>query len=337
MVIDSVFKSMTDPTRRKILQLLLQNELGVSELVDVLGAPQSTVSRHLKTLRGAGLVDARQVGTSATYFPKRGQNGDNQNLPGQNSHGQDLRGRVLDWSASQEMPAPLKSRLDSVLRKRRTESDAFFSEVAHRWDAMRNECFGSSFHLEAITALLPREWKVIDVGCGTGYLLPLLAERFAEVIAVDPVDEMLDVCRQRVSDQRSDHVSFRKGSATRLPIEDGSVDLCIASLVLHHEPLPQEAMKEFHRVLRPGGQVLIIEQKTHTLTEFHAMMQDRWWGFEPDTLSSQLAQVGLTECRVHELRTAGPAKASDTPELFAVTGRKVMDEQMDSPDTAAEN
>ena len=165
MVTDGIFKSMTDPIRRRILQVLLQNELGVSELVSVLGAPQSTVSRHLKTLREAGLVDARQSGTSATYFPVRNQNGPDR----------DLRDRVLDWSATQELPAPLRSRLDDVLRSRQTDSDEFFSQVAHRWDAMRTDCFGGAFHLDALTALL----RVLDLGIDARK--PLTSKQIAEI------------------------------------------------------------------------------------------------------------------------------------------------------------
>jgi ArsR family transcriptional regulator len=314
MVTDGIFKSMTDPIRRRILQVLLQNELGVSELVNVLGAPQSTVSRHLKTLRDAGLVDARQSGTSATYFPLRGQNGPDH----------DLRDRVLDWSAAQHMPTALKSRLDAVLRCRQSDSNAFFSQVAHRWDAMRTDCFGSAFHLDALTALLPADWTVVDVGCGTGYLLPLLAQRFAKVIAVDPVDEMLEVSRERLRGESTKHVTFRKGSATHLHIEDNAADLCIASLVLHHEPMPPDALAEFCRILKPGGRVLIIEQEAHSLTDFHEMMQDRWWGFDRSELCSQLADTGFEQCETHDLQSVAPAKAStiDAPGLFALTGRK---------------
>ncbi len=320
MVTDGIFKSMTDPTRRRILQVLLQNELGVSELVNVLDAPQSTVSRHLKSLREAGLVDARQSGTSATYYPIRSQNGSN----GNNGTDHDLRVRVLDWSAAQELPSSLKSRLDDVLRSRQTDSDAFFSQVAHRWDAMRTDCFGTSFHLDALTALLPSDWTVVDVGCGTGYLLPLLSRRFANVIAVDPVDEMLDVSRARLKDESASKVTFRKGAASNLPIDDDACDLCIASLVLHHEPVPPDALEEFCRILKPGGQVLIIEQEAHTLTAFHDMMQDRWWGFDRSELSSQLNKSGFEDCQTHDLHSVAPAKAPsiDAPGLFALTGRK---------------
>lgn len=314
MVTDVIFKSMTDPIRRRILQVLLQNELGVSELVNVLEAPQSTVSRHLKTLREAGLVDARQSGTSATYFTLRSQNGPDH----------DLRDRVLDWSASQELPTTLKSRLDAVLQSRQTDSDAFFSQVAHRWDAMRSDCFGNAFHLDALTALLPSDWTVVDVGCGTGYLLPLLAQRFAKVIAVDPVDEMLDVSRERLSDESAKHVTYRKGSATDLHIDDNQADLCIASLVLHHEPSPPDALTEFCRILKSGGRVLIIEQDAHSLTDFHEMMQDRWWGFDRNELCAQLTSAGFEKCEAHDLHSVAPAKAStiDAPGLFALTGRK---------------
>ena len=312
MTADVVFKAMADGTRRRILQVLVTTELGVSELVEVLQLPQSTVSRHLKVLRQAGLVDARHAGTSALYFPVQGQNGE---LTG-------LNDQMIGWAGGQELSAPLRSRLGQVLRTRRGESDAYFARVAHRWDQMRIECFGPAFHLEAATALLPREWTVADVGTGTGYLLPVLARTFARVIAVDPVAEMLGAARQRVADSGFANVEFRTGTATDLPVEDAELDLCIASLVLHHEPTPTEALAEFRRALKPGGTVLIVEQRAHQLREFHELMQDRWWGFEPEELADQLTQAGFIDTAARPLATAEPTSASapEAPELFVLTG-----------------
>ena len=312
MATDLVFKAMAEPTRRRILQVLVSTELGVSELVEVLRIPQSTVSRHLKVLRQAGLVDARHEGTSALYFPVRGQNGQTQ----------DLNDQMIGWAGEQELSAPLRSRLGEVLRTRRGESEAYFAQVAHRWDQMRTDCFGPSFHLEAVTALLPRHWTAVDVGTGTGYLLPVLARTFISVIAVDPVGEMLAAARQRVAHGGFDNVDFRRGSATELPVKDGELDLCIASLVLHHEPTPAKALAEFGRGLKDGGRLLIVEQYTHQLREFHDLMQDRWWGFQPEELADQLGQAGFGETEVRPLATAEPMSASapQAPGLFVLTG-----------------
>jgi len=333
---DNLLKAVADPTRRRILQTLAASELSVNDLVTVLQLPQSSVSRHLKTLRDAGLVDSRHEGTSATYFPLSGDGGgvDAGAVVSGHRNGNGLRGRLMGWVAEQDLPGPLRSRLREVLRSRQSESDAYFAKVSHHWDRMRTDFFGSSFHLEALTALLPSDWIVADIGTGTGYLLPLLGERFARVHAVDPVPEMLEAAKARAASARLSNVQFHSGTASEIPLPAESLDLCIASLVLHHEPEPAAALREFARVLKPGGKLLIIEQAAHTCEGFRDLMQDRWWGFEPETLAREVADAGFDGVRVGPLATAEPANKSapPAPSLFVLTAdrpgkRSQVDEQ----------
>ena len=322
------FKALADGTRQRILQVLVRQDVNVSELVEVLDQPQSTVSRHLKVLRGAGLIVDRREGTSAVYAAVRpGPNGDG--LPG------DVRGRLLEWAAEQPLGRVVARRLEAVLHRRRVQSEAFFERVGHHWDQMRVDCFGSAFPLEALTALLPRHWAVADVGTGTGHLLGLLSARFERVIAVDPVPAMLDTARSRLELQGADNIDFRAGDLSRLPIGDAEVDLVLAELVLHHVSSPSEALKELGRVLRPGGRVLIVEQAAHQLEEFHDRMQDRWWGFDAGKLSVEVARAGFEEVRHAPLASAEPtnANAPEAPELFVLTARRRQDPPGGGTDT----
>ncbi len=317
---EAAFKALADGTRQRILQVLVRQDVNVSELVEVLDQPQSTVSRHLKVLRGAGLIVDRREGTSAVYGALRpGRNGDE--LPG------DVRGRLLGWAAEQPLPRALGPRLEAVLHQRRVQSEAFFERVGGLWDQMRVDCFGAAFPLEALTALLPREWTVADVGTGTGYLLGLLSARFERVIAVDPVSAMLDTARSRLELQGADNIDFRAGDLSHLPIGDGEVDLALAELVLHHVASPSEALRELGRILRPGGRVLIVEQTDHQLEEFHDRMQDRGWGFDPGKLSVEVARAGFEEVRHAPLVSAEPtsANAPEAPELFVLAARRRLD------------
>ena len=326
---DNLFKALADPSRRRILQVLAESELAVSELVEVLRLPQSSVSRHLKTLRGAGMVDVRHEGTVATYFPLVGRDASGES--GEDlaaATGESLRARLMDWVGHQPLSASVRDRLKSVLRVRQGDSDAYFAGVAHRWDRIRSDCFGRAFHLEALSALLPGGWKVADIGTGTGYLLPHLAASFAEVVAIDPVEEMLAVARDRVAGAGLDNVTFQIGKAANVPLEDGSLDLVIASLVLHHESDPARALEEFNRILRPGGQVLIVEQRKHELNAFHELMQDRLTGFDPDDLQARLVSAGFERVRWRTLATAEPLNhaAPQAPDLFVMTaGRPERD------------
>ncbi|UCE59003.1 MAG: ArsR family transcriptional regulator [Phycisphaerales bacterium] len=305
------FRALADKTRRRTLTILSRQELSVSELVKVLDQPQSTVSRHLKTLRDAGLVSDRRHGNTALYALQSTTS---------TSNGADLTGRVLDWIKEQSLSPSLSARLDSVMRSRRDVSNHFFTQLGRRWDALREESFGSTFHLEALISLLPRNLTVVDVGAGTGYLLPALADQFARVIGVDPVEAMLEVARERVNTLALENVDLCKGDLSRLPIADETADVAVAMLVLHHVPSPTDALAELLRIVRDGGTVLIVEQNAHEDEGFRDRMQDNWWGFEPETLRDLLQSTGFRDTRLRMLPTSH--HNAGAPDLYVATARR---------------
>ncbi len=306
-----IFKAMADGTRRRTLALLRRHELSVSELVEALNQPQSTVSRHLKTLRVAGLIRDRRDGNTVLY-----------SLPGAVNNGcaSDLSARLLEWMEAQPLAAGMEGRLEAVIRKRQDMSRRFFDRIGRQWDTLREDSFGSSFHLEAFVALLPRTWTVADIGTGTGYMLPTLGRHFERVIAVEPVDGMLEAARRRIEHHQTDNVELRCGDLVHLPIPDASVDLALAVLVLHHVPTPEEALAELHRIVRTGGSVLIVEQTAHHNETFRERMQDRWWGFDPREFSIALQTAGFEWAESRPLATV--KRRDDAPDLFVLVGRK---------------
>jgi ArsR family transcriptional regulator len=191
---------------------------------------------------------------------------------------------------------------------------------------MSTDYFGPSFHLEALTALLPSTWTVADIGTGTGYLLPHLAAAFATVHAIDPVAEMRSAAQARVAAAGLSNVHFHAGTASAIPLADGALDLCIASLVLHHEPQPAQALMELHRVLRPGGKLLIIEQAAHQEQAFHELMQDHWWGFDAEALVAEATTAGFAAARWRMLSTAEPTNHAgpQPPQLFVLRAERPM-------------
>lgn len=312
-----LFKALADNTRRRILHLVSRVELSVSELVDCLRQPQSTVSRHLKVLRDAGLIHDRREGTAVRYaMPDRAALADTAAQP--------LPAGILEWVSHQQLPKTLQTRLDRVLNRRAENGSRFFSRIAHRWDRMRVDAFGDAFHLEALNSLLPAGWVVADIGTGTGFLLPTLARTFRRVIAVDPVPEMLEVARNRCQAGKINNVLLKQGDLSRLPILNERVDLVLAVLVLHHVPSPPDALAEIRRVLKPHGRLLIVEQTAHRFTTFHERMQDRWWGFEPAGLARELEAAGFDQVSYRELDAEPSAAAPDqVPDLFVMTARRL--------------
>ena len=167
------FSALADPLRCRLLLLLDRRELTVSELCAVLQAPQSTISRHLKTLADAGWVTSRREGTSR-YYALAFEGGAAANAP--EAQIWDLTRRELAGRPGMEQDA---RRLARVLARRSETSQQFFATSAGQWDRLREDLFGRDFSAQALVGLLPASWTVGDLGCGTGMLLATLAPSVA--------------------------------------------------------------------------------------------------------------------------------------------------------------
>lgn len=284
----NLFKSMGDPVRLRLLHLLAAAELGVGELVRVTDLPQSTVSRHLKALREQALVADRPAGT-ATYYRAalEADLGD----AGEAA----LRDALRALLHADALPPADRQRLDHILALRTAPDGgpAFFDRIGLRWDALREECFGPSFHLEAFLRLLPAAWTVADLGCGTGFLLPVLAGRFARVIGVDNSPTMLDHAARRVADAGLANVELRAAPLEALPLSDGEADLAVALLMLHHLAEPAPVLAGVRRALKPGGKLLVVEMHPHANEPFRVAHADRRPGIDPAALAGWLAEANF--------------------------------------------
>jgi ArsR family transcriptional regulator len=303
------FSALADPIRCRMLWLLDRQELTVGELCAVLQLPQSTVSRHLKTLADAGWVSSRKDGTSRYYTLSAGR------LDSGKAELWALTRAQLAGRAGVEQDA---HRLTQVLARRSSASREFFAAAAGQWDRLRDELFGSEVALRALVALLPATWTLGDLGCGTGALLPVLAPHVRQVIGVDASEEMLTAARHRTSGLAN--VELRRGALEALPLADGSLDAAVMMLVLHHLPSPVTVLAEARRVLRVGGRLLVVDMTAHDREEYRQQMGHVWLGFDADQVHRVLAQAGFAGVRVDTLPPAAEAKG---PALFVATGEKV--------------
>jgi ArsR family transcriptional regulator len=297
-----------DLTRGRILLLLEHHELTVAEVCQVLQAPQSTVSRHLKALGDAGWLAARSEGTSRLYSLTR------EDLGG------DARRLWQIVRAQVAAAAPVRQdghRLDAVLASRRSRSQEFFSSAAGQWDRMREELFGRSFHLLALAGLLDTEWIVGDLGCGTGQASEVLAPCVRQVIAVDESAAMLQAARRRLRD--CDNVDVRRGGLEALPIDDAVLDAALCVLVLHHLADPGRALAEAARVCKPGGRLLVVDMLPHDREAYRRQMGHVWLGFSEEQARGYLADAGFDDIRVRALT---PDANAQGPALFAASARR---------------
>src|SRR5215471_1162367 len=284
------FTVLSDPIRVRMLVVLEGRELTVSELCDITQSPQSTVSRHLKTLSDGGWVTSRPDGTRRLYtFP----------VDEQNVSIQRLWDVVRDEAASSATSSEDDRRLKLVLSNRRTQSEAFFSSAAGQWDKLREELFGATSHLRALAGLLEPDAVVGDLGCGTGKVsewIGLFADR---VIAVDASREMLAAARQQLGSYKN--VQLRHGSLEKLPIADAELDVALMMLVLHHLPEPKRVLLEAARTLKPGGRLLVLDMMPHEREEYRQTMGHVWLGFSEKQMTQWLNVSGFKDIRWHAL------------------------------------
>jgi ubiquinone/menaquinone biosynthesis C-methylase UbiE/DNA-binding transcriptional ArsR family regulator len=300
--------ALADPTRSRLLLLLDRHELTVGELCSALQLPQSTVSRHLKTLADEGWVTARAEGTSRRYA-----------MPGASL---DSGARRL-WQLVREQVGSTPSarqdlgRAERVLHERRTTSQAFFSTKAGQWDRVRADLYGGGADLLPLAALLDPRWVVGDLGCGTGQTTAALAPYVSHVVAVDESSAMLAAARKRLG--ALENVELRSGRLEDLPVDAGLLDAAVLSLVLHFVVDPATVLAEVARILKPGGCLLIVDMLPHEREEYRAAMGHLWLGFDEAQLTGWLEDAGFTGTRIVPLPPDPQAKG---PSLFTARATK---------------
>jgi len=289
-----------------MLSLLDGQELTVGELCDVLQLPQSTVSRHLKTLADAGWVQSRKDGTSR-YYALAAADTDASRAQIWEVTRRQLAGRPgVDQDAR---------RLERVLARRSQTSQQFFQTSAGQWDRLREDLFGREFALHAMLGLLPSTFVVGDLGCGTGVTAAMLAPHVAKVIGVDASEEMLNAARLR----STKNVELRRGALESLPIDSSSLDAATLMLVLHHLPSPALALNEAARVLKPGGTLLIVDMAPHEHEEYRQQMGHVWLGFADEQMRKLLEGAGFGGIKTWPLPTSTDVKG---PGLFAAVAMR---------------
>jgi len=300
--------ALSDATRSRMLLILERHELTVSELCAVLQLPQSTVSRHLKTLADASWVTSRRDGTSRYYTLA---------LDERDAHTRRLWSLLRDQIATTAGADQDARRLKGVLGRRQSKSEEFFASAAGQWDRLRRELFGGASALHALPALIDPGWTVGDLGCGTGETSAAFAPFVARTIAVDRSGEMLHSARRRLRDMPN--VDVRRGELEALPIADGELDAAVMILVLHHVPDPAAVLREAARTLEPGGRFVLCDMLPHDREEYKQQMGHVWLGFGDDQLRRLLAGAGFDDIRVVPLPVDPRAKG---PALFVASARR---------------
>ena len=280
-----LLKLLADSTRVRLLALLLHEELSVAELQEILGMAQSRISSQLALLRQADLVTDRREGKKAFYSLR----------PGLQS-GQTTLIRAACDAVADEL-ADDRDNLERILRKRRAYQEQYFNLIAGKLG--RHYCPGRSWEAIGHLALrLAPPIVIADLGAGEGLVSQLLARRAKTVWCIDNSPRMVEVGTELAKKNGLSNLTYKLGDIEKVPLPDKSVDLAILSQALHHAPHPQTAVQEAYRILRDGGQVLILDLKEHGFERAHELYADVWLGFKESALHGFLKTAGFEHVEV---------------------------------------
>lgn len=280
-------KLLADSTRVRILSLLAQEELSVAELQEVLDMGQSRISSHLGLLRQGELVHDRREGKKTFYALNAGADAEAVSL---------LRAACNSVEKTEQIASD-RANLKRILEKRKQKSEQYFNSVAGRLG--KNYCPGRSW--EAIGHFLLHltpKIKIADLGAGEGLISQLLANRAEQVICVDNSPKMVEFGSELAEKNGFGNLSYKLGDIEEVPLKDDSVDLALLSQALHHAQHPQKAVEEAYRILKPGGQLIIIDLLEHQFEKARELYADVWLGFSENTLYQYLKSAGFRQAKV---------------------------------------
>ncbi len=280
-------RALADPTRLRILALLERDELSVQELQETTRMGQSRISTHLGLLAGTRILRSRREGKRTFYRLNAAADG---------VTGELMR---LALAAARELPEHEADRvnLKRILALRQQQAQVYFNQVAGRFDRM----YGPGRSWQAFGQLLLRVLPplvVADLGSGEGLLSELLARRCRKVIAVDNSERIVAFGAAKARKNGLKHLEFRLGDLQDPPITAASVDVVILSQALHHAADPARAVASAHRVLKAGGQVLILDLLQHHFEQARALYGDHWLGFAESDLQRWLEAAGFRRVEI---------------------------------------
>jgi ArsR family transcriptional regulator len=301
----TALKAAAEPTRLRILALVAAGELTVKDLTQILGQSQPRISRHLKLLAEAGLLERFREG-SWVYF----------HLSERSTAGQ-LAMRLLTLVRSDEPTLERdRERAEALKKEREARAHSYFETHAADWDRIRSLHVAEREVEAAMRAALgPGPFELlVDAGTGTGRMLELFADTYAHGLGFDLSQSMLAYARAKLAEAGITKAQLRHGDLYGLALADRSADAVVMHQVLHYLSEPQRAIREAARLLRPGGRLLIVDFAPHELEFLREQHAHERLGFATAQVSEWLAEAGLEVLHVESL-----APTAKGPEALTVT------------------
>ena len=280
----TALKAAAEPTRLRILVLCAHGELSVTDLTQLLGQSQPRVSRHLKLLCDAGLLDRYREGTFARFrLAARGA-------------AAELAETLVDTIPAEDAVLGRDlERLEAMKRARTETASRYFRDNAARWHEIRSLHAPEREVEDTLLRLLPERGvrDLVDIGTGTGRMLELLGPRVGQATGIDSSREMLAVARARLDQAGLRNCQVRQADMYQIPLPGGSFDLAVIHQVLHYAEEPAEVLAEAARLLRPGGRLLLVDFARHALESLRSDHAHRRLGFTDDEVAGWCRAAGL--------------------------------------------
>ncbi len=276
----TALRACAEPTRLRLLALASRGAFCVMEFTEILAQSQPRLSRHLRLLVEAGVMERVREGANVWFT-----------LPPDAGLVQDLIARL---PANDPVLESDRRQAARVLAERaRIASDSFRKQGAE-WDEAHALALPVDAVEQAVLAAVgDAPGRLLDIGTGTGQLLALLAPRLERGLGVDASRAMLALARSRLSRPELAHCAVRQADMYRLPLPDGAFDTVVLQMVLHYAEDPAAAVIEAARVLRPGGGLLVVDLLHHVRTDLLDRLAHRWPGFHDGTIRALMEDAGL--------------------------------------------
>jgi len=311
----AALRAAAEPTRLRLLALAARGAFCVTDFTEILGQSQPRLSRHLKLLCEAGLLDREREGANAWFALPEG----------------DLGLLVRDVLARLPTSDPIlagdRRQAARVLSERARAASESFRRQGEDWDEMSALGLPAAAAEAALLGLVgPSVGRLLDIGTGTGRLLELLGPRAERAVGIDASRAMLALARSRLARADLGHCTVRLADMYRLPMPDATFDLATAQMVLHHAEDPAGVLAEAARVLRPGGLLVIVDLAPHGHADWTTRLAHRWPGFTDATLAQLMRGAGL--------EPAAPIGVPDAPALRLWPAARLADMPEDAASLA---
>jgi ArsR family transcriptional regulator len=280
----SCLRAVAEPTRLRLLSLCAESDITVSELTQILGQSQPRVSRHLKLLCDAGVLNRFREGSWVFY-----------RLAEDNSVSGSVARKLVTLIPEDDMQRALdRKRLSEVKQSRAVEAEAYFAANAAEWDRIRSFHVDESDVERALMDAFPTHVEdMLDIGTGTGRMLQLFADRVSRGVGIDSSRDMLSIARAKLEADGNRHCQVRHGDMYRLPMGDASFDVAVIHQVMHYAERPEALITEVSRVLRPGGTLLVVDFAPHELETLRIEHAHLRLGISDSEIFQWCAHAGL--------------------------------------------